>query len=257
VEPGRTPYDINFRLFRFPIRIHPLFWLGAGILGANYLQKNIFAWLIWVLAVFISILVHELGHAVAYRRFGSYAWIVLYVFGGLAVPSNAVYGRGRRIIVYLAGPITGFLLAGVTYGAIRLFPKVLELSEWLNLLFVFLIMINIYWNVMNLLPIHPLDGGQISREICERLWRGRGLPISFQISFWVAAVVALYSLVCVLEIETKRHVLLDQLPWWFPVGSLYMTFFFGLLAAQSYIVLQQLRRGMHFGSPDDRLPWER
>src|SRR5262249_7364769 len=112
-EPNRTPYDLNFRLFGFPVRIHPLFWLGAVLLGANALEaqdgKGLQYLLIWVFVVLVSLLVHELGHAISFRFYGSDAHIVLYLFFGLAVGSPDVRGRGRRIMVSLAGPLAGFL----------------------------------------------------------------------------------------------------------------------------------------------------
>ena len=40
-EPERTPYDVNFRLFGFPVRIHPLFWLGTALLGASWLDAGV------------------------------------------------------------------------------------------------------------------------------------------------------------------------------------------------------------------------
>src|SRR5215471_17040999 len=94
-EPARTPYDLNFRLFGFPVRIHPLFWLGTVLLGSNLLhQDNGLLFLaIWIVVVFVSILVHEFGHGLAYRRYGSHAHVILWMFGGLAVGSPDVHGR--------------------------------------------------------------------------------------------------------------------------------------------------------------------
>ena len=76
-EPNRTPYDLNFRLFGFPVRIHPLFWLGAVLLGGWTFDLGLEYAAIWVAVVFVSILVHELGHAIAFRTFGVDSHIVL------------------------------------------------------------------------------------------------------------------------------------------------------------------------------------
>src|SRR5207253_9310124 len=56
-EPNRTPYDLNFRLFGFPVRIHPLFWLGAVLLGGWTFDLGLEYAAIWVAVVFVSILV--------------------------------------------------------------------------------------------------------------------------------------------------------------------------------------------------------
>src|SRR5258708_4925044 len=66
--PERTAYDLQFRVFGFPVRIHPLFWLGSLILG-----WQVGEWperFLWIGCVLVSVLVHELGHAVAARANG-------------------------------------------------------------------------------------------------------------------------------------------------------------------------------------------
>jgi Zn-dependent protease len=262
-EPDRTQFDVNFRLFGFPVRVHPLFWLGAVLLGANWLNapddNGLLYLFMWVVVVFVSIIVHELGHAVAFRRFGSDAHIVLWIFGGLAVPNSTVSGRGRRILVALAGPFAGFLLCGIVYGTHLA-------TDWaspanglpIRVLYLQLIFVNLYWGIFNLLPVFPLDGGQVSRELCEGKWRGRGLRISLQISIGVAAAVAVYSLFCDMERRSGGDTL-DSLPWWFPRGTLYTAILFALLAFQSYQLLQQVGGGGGFYSEgvDDRVPWEK
>jgi Zn-dependent protease len=262
-EPNRTPYDLNFRLFGFRVRVHPLFWLGAVLLGASILNhrdgNGLLYLLIWVVVVFVSILVHELGHAFAFRRFGSDSHIVLWVFGGLAVPYSAVAGRWRRIVVYLAGPIAGFILCGIVYFSNRLTDWALAGGTAVLMLYVFLFAVNLFWGIMNLLPVFPLDGGQVSRELCEAKWRNRGLAVALKISIVTAAAVAIYSLVCEIERRSGEAKLTGFLPWWVPRGDVFTAILFGLLAAQSYMLLQQLRGsgGYYYEGPDDRVPWER
>ncbi|MBA4188681.1 MAG: hypothetical protein C0467_11840 [Planctomycetaceae bacterium] len=258
-EPDRTPYDVNFRLLGFRVRIHPLFWLGTVLLGANTLNAGLEYLAIWVAVVLISITVHELGHAIAFRRFGSDSHIVLWMFGGLAVPYSRVAGRNQRILVSLAGPFAGFLLCGLVYGSnyaigwgsIRNGAPV----AWF---YTALVLVNLYWGILNLLPVYPLDGGQVSRELCEGKWRnrGRGVIVSLKISIGVAIAVAVYSIICEMDYRSRDSVL-DFLPWWFPRGSLYTGLLFGLLAYQSYQLLQFHSRGYYYEAPDDRVSWEK
>jgi Zn-dependent protease len=260
-EPNRTPYDLNFRLFGFPVRVHPLFWLGAVILGANVLNaedgNGLLYLAIWVAVVFVSLMVHELGHALAFRRFGSDARIVLYIFFGLAVGTPDVRTRNQKIIVSLAGPAAGFLLAGVVYVSHLLTGWGHTLSAPVIYLYYSLLFVNIAWGVLNLFPVFPLDGGQVSRELCERKWRGRGLRVSLQISFWFAVAVAVYSLVCEIDLRSQG-LLTGVIPWW-ARGTFFTAILFGMLAVQSYLLLQQLRGGggYYYEGPDDRVPWER
>ena len=71
-EPPRTGGDLNFQLFGIPVRVHPLFWLIAVLLGISG-DPQPAEILLWVVAVFVSILVHELGHALTMRAFGHVA----------------------------------------------------------------------------------------------------------------------------------------------------------------------------------------
>jgi stage IV sporulation protein FB len=259
-EPDRTQYDLNFPLFGFRVRVHPFFWLGTVLLGLNALRDENHGpilLLIWIAVVFVSILVHELGHALAYRMYGSHARIVLWGFGGLAIGSPNPAGRARRIFVTLAGPLAGFLLAALVYGSDRL-------TGWstaggvpvLNLYFQ-LMFVNIAWGVLNLFPVFPLDGGQITRELCEGKWRGRGLRVSLQISFAVAVAAAVYSLACALDEKFGSH-LAKVIPWW-AFGNVFTAILFAILAVQSYLLLKQLggSGGYYYEGPDDRVPWER
>ncbi len=258
-EPNRTPYDLNFRLFGFPIRVHPLFWLGAALLGASTLKLGLVYMAIWIGVVLVSLVVHELGHAIAFRRFGSDSRIVLWMFGGLAVPNSAVAGRWRRVLIALAGPIAGFILCAAVY-----FSN--EATQWgsgkfgipLAYLCYSLIFVNLFWGIFNLLPVFPLDGGRVSQELCEWKWRGRGLVIAVQISVWVAGAVAVYCLLGEMELRNGGGPITSNLPWWVPIGSIFTAILFAMLAVQNYQLLQQLRNaGYYQEASDDRLPWEK
>ena len=98
-EPQPTPADWQFELAVIRVRVSAWFWLAAALLGwgicqslARGYQRALIGYLIlWAGVVLISILVHEMGHALAYRFFGQGAHIVIYHFGGLAIPE--VWGR--------------------------------------------------------------------------------------------------------------------------------------------------------------------
>ncbi len=83
-EPPPGQGDIHFRIFGIPVRVHPFFWLIAVLLVIRGDPKPAQV-LIWVAAMFVSILIHELGHAWLQRRYGGRPRIVLYGMGGLAI----------------------------------------------------------------------------------------------------------------------------------------------------------------------------
>src|SRR4051794_4982523 len=118
--PSVTRYDVRFTLAGIPVRVHPLFWLMGIIFGIG--TGNLILLLIWVAVVFVSILIHEMGHAFTMRHYGVSPEVILYLGGGLAVPRSEQSGRrwgrfelrtGEQILVSLAGPGAGFLLAAL------------------------------------------------------------------------------------------------------------------------------------------------
>lgn len=193
-EPQPTPADWHFEIAGIRIRVSVWFWAAAALLGFGICQqfaagdqRALLGYLVvWAGAVLVSLLVHELGHALAYRFFGQGAHIVVYHFGGLAIPETA--GRRvalrpiQRLAVSAAGPLAQFALAAAVVAALKLggwfvpFPIVslgrslglyegapLE-SPLLGALVHFLLSVNIFWPLLNLVPVPPLDGGQIVRE---------------------------------------------------------------------------------------------
>ncbi len=257
-EPGTTAYDWRFSLLGFPVRVHPFFWLMAAIVGFSLSNRDGMGLLLGVGVVFVSILIHELGHALMFRRFGSDCHIVLHGFGGLAIPGQeegpsswgfkAKFSQSRQptfqeqIVISFAGPAAGFILAGLTMIVVQAtggrfdmervlgipYPEprqVGALAENLHLyLFVRAILwINIWWGVMNLLPVYPLDGGQIAMAmlVLKDPWRGaeKALWVSTVTGGVVAALAALL------------------------LKDLYLTMLFGSLAYSSYMALQQLGGG--------------
>ena len=177
-----TPFDVRLVAFGIPIRIHPSFWLGSILFGSN-LESNQLIF-IWVVCAFISILIHELGHALTAESFGWPTEIVMYFGGGLAISRR---NRGntpwRSIVVSLMGPCAGFML----FGLIFLIEHVMGLNHngllpvtgsdglsndfriYLLIALDFLWFMNLYWGLLNLLPVLPLDGGYILESFCEAM----------------------------------------------------------------------------------------
>src|SRR5258708_2986270 len=113
----RTRFDVNFHVGDIPVRIHPFFWLSTVLLGIgrgneafNEIAINL---VLWIPIVLVSILVHELGHVLMGRYFGTRGHILLTGFCGLAIGSNDLTERWQRNAVSLAGPGAGFLLAAL------------------------------------------------------------------------------------------------------------------------------------------------
>jgi stage IV sporulation protein FB len=206
-----TQFDLNFRLAGIPVRVHPLFWLLALVLGLNLPPALL---VIWIPVVFVSILVHEMGHAVVIRSFGWWPSILLYTFGGLAFYQQSRRDPRKQMIISLAGPAAGFALAGLIVVALNAtghpvhftFGHSLSGIDWdlpplgnrnLLALVAFLLEVNIFWGLFNLLPIFPLDGGQFLRDLLT--WMR--VPDALVKSLWVSVIVAIACAVYMIQLK--------------------------------------------------------
>lgn len=216
-EPGRTEFDFNFNVLGFDVRVHPGFFIisllfGRGLVSGPDINTGVGV-LMGIAIFFVSILVHELGHTLAFRRFGLHSRIVLHWMGGLAIPEQGIGRRQGRltnfqaIIVSLAGPVAGLLL-GVFLILITKQLEVQPRGYWFgivpiyafgdrSLLFSVLqgaIIVNIFLNLINLVPIFPLDGGQISRNLFEIFDPRDGTRKAIMLSMAAAVLCGVYGL---------------------------------------------------------------
>lgn len=234
-------FDLRFNIAGFPVRVHPLFWLIAILLGSG--SDNLLMIPIWIVIVFVSILVHELGHALAFRRYGQPSSILLHFSGGLTIPESMPWGTGyanvsltpnQHIFVSLAGPFAGFLLAALTLAVgaalggeiivttilgVVPFPVVLmPYGSILTDIFITILWVNVFWGIINLVPVFPLDGGHVTRYFLIQSNPIGGLRTSLWVSVIAGGALAAVGVVL--------------------LGSIYMGFLFGLLAFQSFQMLQ-------------------
>ncbi len=240
--PPHTRYDLKFTLMGIPVRVHPLFWLMVLLLGVS--SGGIVHLLIWVVVVFVSILVHELGHSLAMRMYGQSSSIVLHLFGGLAVPESSWRGSRwsdvslsamQQVFISLAGPFAGFLLAGIILAVIAAWGGQIFLNWWLGVVplptavlpaggwFVssvvrVLLWVNIFWGLINLVPVYPLDGGNVARHLFVKFDPWDGMRKSLWLSVISGAMMAIVGLVL--------------------MNSVFMALLFGFLAFQSYQTVQ-------------------
>jgi Zn-dependent protease len=120
-----------------------------------------------VIAISVIILLHELGHMFAAKKFGARTnSITLHCYGGLAAINTndwpALLNKPRRsLLVWLAGPMVNIVLAGLIFILFRPFGLRSPLIDHPTLLryFAYLFDVNVVLAVFNLMPVFPLDGG--------------------------------------------------------------------------------------------------
>jgi Zn-dependent protease len=232
-EIQTTPYDLRFSLFGIPVRVHPLFWLVTVVLGFSRDPRVL---LTWVAVVFVSILIHELGHAAMSRRFGWRSHIVLYAMGGLAYHDPHRHDPRKEMMISLAGPAAGFALAGVvllilqsTGHPVKLVFGLPMIVTWgpvdlpnpsVNTAVQMLLFVNIWWGLVNLLPVLPLDGGRFTSELLMDLRVSYAMAKTLTLSIAVAIGVAIYA--------------------YSQLQLTYVALMFGCLAYNDYMAFQQL-----------------
>jgi Zn-dependent protease len=175
-----------------PVRIHWTFLLLIGyIFISNYMagktSDQILWSLIFILSVFFTVFLHELGHARAARLYGIHTLdITILPIGGVArlteIPSKPV----QEIVVSVAGPLVNVvlsLLVFIFFGVGFKDIASLKVGESINKdnFFIYFFTVNLWLAFFNLIPGFPMDGGRIFRAL-----------LSFRMERHIATRIAAY-----------------------------------------------------------------
>ena len=183
---------LRFRLFGFPVTIGVDFLLISVLLGFGARPGLLL--IEWVVVVAVSILIHELGHAFVLRHYSLRPEIRLWGMGGLTISGFALPPR-KSILVSLAGPGIGIPVAIVVMVIRPWLPQVDPIWTIAN----DLVAINLFWGLLNLLPLGGLDGGNVVTNLFVLAMgeRGRrpGMILVAIASLVIAALAAVVGFV--------------------------------------------------------------
>jgi Zn-dependent protease len=233
----------RFRLGSIPVEVHFFHLLISGLFGwsfflpsvrnvgppwlaeqlgtpghPGYSQAAALGVLAWMIIVFVSVLIHELGHALAFRAFGFQPSIALVSLGGETRPnSGGTLLWYRSVLVSLAGPLSGLAL-GAVCGAGYFFFLTEDAGALAFFLYWFFAA-NLFWTIFNLLPVPPLDGGHVLSTVLIRFFGRKG--------FIAAQGLALL-------------VSLAAVAWGLRTGSLLLVIFFGLWGLQAFRAISEV-----------------
>lgn len=177
-----------------PIRINPFFFLWPVLLMTQ-LTDDLLLIVLGVGVMMGSIFVHELGHAIAAKACGCDVMIEFTALGGLTYYKGPILSFWQRLGIVVAGPAAGFALWGflkllllyvLPLGIFFDYPRIGYLTG-------LALVVNWYWNLFNLLPVYPLDGGQITRLTLEYFFGLRGLKAAIVLSLFIAAMLVVYG----------------------------------------------------------------
>jgi Zn-dependent protease/CBS domain-containing protein len=188
------------RIAGIDVRIHATFFLLLGFVAYFAGHKAGAGWglnaaLIWLL-VFLCVLLHELGHALAAKAYGiPTVDITLYPIGGVARMERMPEKPVQELIVAIAGPLVNvviilvlgavlFATGGLDLAAIVGDPNLLQILFWANIVMV----------VFNLIPAFPLDGGRVLRALlATRMEYARATRIAAAIGQGLALALGIFA----------------------------------------------------------------
>jgi Zn-dependent protease len=200
---------MEFKIGKIPVKVHGAFAITAILLSLTSQDPVQIA--IFAVVMFVSVLLHELGHAVAGIAYGLTPRIDLHGMGGTTSwPAGRKIGWGKSIVVSFAGPMVGIVLGiGVLIASALAagqpitplsYEHVLEIASQLpvavpaKLAVVSFIYVNAVWGIFNLAPMLPLDGGNILLAFLQIVTKGKGERLARYVSIVAGVAFGLWAL---------------------------------------------------------------
>lgn len=175
----------------------------------------------WMFIVFVSVLVHELGHALASRLFGYRPSIALAWLGGHTLPNDkpGPLPWKRSLVITAAGPFFGLMLGvGAAVGLMFFRGRTPALDFFLSAF----MWANFVWAALNMMPVLPLDGGHITNTLATRVFGlRRGILVSQSLALLVCVGIVVLSL---------------------KMGEVFLVLFFGMYGAQAFRLMTEVLR---------------
>lgn len=162
------------RIAGIDLFVHVTFWLLlVWVAISQYARERsilgALAGVGFVVTVFATVVLHELGHAMMARRFGIRTKdITLYPIGGIARLERMPDKPSEELLVALAGPMVNVALGGLAFAALAILRRPMIPSEAFTTGAPFLLKLawlNVTMAIFNLLPAFPMDGGRVLRAV--------------------------------------------------------------------------------------------
>ena len=164
--------------FAIPITVSPAFWIVSFVIGWM-VSNDLTGGLLWIFVVLISVLFHEMGHAVTAVCFGQKARIELGFLGGITYRQGPELTKAQELLIVMMGPFCSLLLALISW---QMFSLASGANTMLGAILHIFLVANLIWSVLNLVPVLPLDGGRIMQIVLEALFGHRGERASYLVS---------------------------------------------------------------------------
>jgi Zn-dependent protease len=190
---------VTLRILGIPVTIEP--WIVLGLLGLGVLSGLSGEFLAeWVALGFVALLLHELGHALAFRRFRVESSITFWLLGGFTVPNDQEVASRlsdrQMLVVALAGPAVGLVLGAATLAVGLAFR---DASRSIQMPLFLWLYVNLGWAIFNLLPISSLDGGRALGHLAGAVFGQAGRAIGLAVGLVASGLIA------VLAVEARLY----------------------------------------------------
>lgn len=182
-----------FRFLNVNVRILPTFWVFL-LFFAYEPNRSMLQMGVLGLVLFLSLLIHEFGHALAALKFGKEPEVVLEGIGGYASYDGRGMSDKEQFIVTLCGPLFTGILIGLSWYLVKMSPCQIGAVRFF---FYAMMKLNVWWLIVNLAPLLPLDGGKMAL-FGLRKWLGfeRGGWWALLVGNGTALAGALYFMGC-------------------------------------------------------------
>ncbi|HEV3384562.1 MAG TPA: site-2 protease family protein [Gemmata sp.] len=191
------------KFFGIDVYIHPTFWILPlfVLLQGGHLAGIAFN-ILFIFAVFACVVLHEIGHALAARKYGiGTRHITLYPIGGVAALDRMPEKPSREIAIALAGPAVNLVIAGTLFIGLLAGSSLISadydviarnpLARFVDYVF----WANLVLFAFNLLPAFPMDGGRVLRALLAmRMTRLRATTVAVGVGTVVAIGIGIYGL---------------------------------------------------------------
>ena len=188
------------RIFGIPTRVHASFalillWVGISTWSSAHSVAAVLFGLLFAVAIFACVLLHEFGHALVARRFGiETRRITLLPIGGVAELERAPQDPRAELWIAAAGPAVNFAIAAVL-ALVGFATGMFSGAGVASLVFSGLVWANLMLGLFNLVPAFPMDGGRVFRALAtQRYGRLRATEYAAMLGRGLAVAAGVWGL---------------------------------------------------------------
>jgi len=159
------------RIAGIDVKIHITFLLLLAYFGVtDWRDGGAFQGILsmaFILLLFLCVLLHEFGHAMAGRHYGIRTPdITLLPIGGVARMQGGLQKPWQEFVIAVSGPAVNVVIAGVLWVVLLLFPDLVDPKHPISSqILPNLMMINLALVMFNMIPAFPMDGGRVLRAL--------------------------------------------------------------------------------------------